>query len=125
MVRFLVRTALAALGVLLVAYLGLITIPGFGPESAFTWNAFAIAAVFAIVLGLVNGVIKPIVKLLVLPITVLSLGLFSLVINLAMFYLAAAFTPISADQGFWSTALAAIIVAVVSGVAGALTKNDE
>ena len=63
--------------------------------------------------------------LLTLPITILTLGLFALVVNLAMFYLAAAFTPISADAGFLSTALAAIIVAVFSGMAGALTKRDE
>jgi hypothetical protein len=42
-----------------------------------------------------------------------------------MFYLAAAFTPIHADQGFWLTALAAIIVAVFSGFAGSLTKNGR
>jgi putative membrane protein len=124
-VRFLIRTAITAVGVLLVAYLGLITLQGVGPGSPFNWGAFGVACVFAIVLGLVNGVIKPVVSLLTLPITILSLGLFSLVINLAMFYLAAAFTPITADAGFLSTALAAIIVAIFSGVAGGLTKREE
>ncbi len=124
-VRFLVRTAITAVGVLVVAYLGLITIQGVGPGSTFTWGAFGVACIFAIVLGLVNAVIKPVVSILTLPITVLTLGLFSLVINLAMFYLAAAFTPIHADQGFWLTALAAIIVAVFSGFAGSLTKNGR
>ena len=125
MVRFLVRTAITAVGVLLVAYLGLITIQGVGPGNPFSWGAFGVACVFAVVLGLVNGIIKPIVSLLTLPITILSLGLFALVVNLAMFYLAAAFTPISADAGFLSTALAAIIVSIFSGMAGALTKRDE
>jgi putative membrane protein len=123
-VRFLIRTAITAVGVLLVAYLGLITIQGVGPGSAFTWGAFGVACVFAIVLGLVNAIIKPVVKLLTLPISILSLGLFSLVINLGMFYLAAAFTPIRADAGFLYTALAAIIVAVFSGFAGAFTKHN-
>jgi putative membrane protein len=117
--------AITALGVLLVAYLGLITIQGVGPGQPFSWGAFGVACIFAVVLGLVNAIIKPIVHALTLPITILSLGLFSLVVNLAMFYLAAAFTPIRADQGFLLTALAAIIVAVFSGLAGGLTKREK
>jgi putative membrane protein len=124
-VRFLIRTAITSLGVLLVAYLGFIGIQGVGPGQPFSWAAFGVACVFAIVLGLVNGIVKPIVKVLTLPITILSLGLFSLVVNLAMFYLAAAFLPISIDRGFLLTALAAIIVAVFSGVAGGLTKREK
>jgi putative membrane protein len=124
-VRFLIRMAITALGVLLVAYLGLITIQGVGPGQPFSWGAFGVACVFAVVLGLVNAIIKPIVKFLTLPISILTLGLFSLVINLAMFYLAAAFAPIRADQGFLYTALAAIIVAVFSSVAGSLAKRDD
>jgi len=127
MVRFLIRTAITALGVLLVAYLGLITIQGVGPGSPFSWGAFGVACVFAIVLGLINGIVKPIVQLLALPITILTLGLFSLVINLIMFYLAiAAFSPtIQAGAGWLMTGLAAIIVAVFSGVAGAFTKHEK
>jgi len=125
MVRFLMRTAITAVGVLVVVYMGLITIEGVGAGSAFTWSAFWIAFVFAIVLGLVNAVIKPVVQLLTLPISILTLGLFSLLVNLGMFYLAAAFTPIRTDAGFWSTALAAIIVAVFSGVAGSLARREE
>lgn len=125
MVRFLIRTATTSVGVLVVAYLGLITIQGVGPGHVFTWSTFFVAFVFAIVLGLVNAVIKPIVGLLALPITIVTLGLFALLINLGMFYLAAAFTPISTDAGFWSTALAAIIVAVFSGLAGGATPRDQ
>jgi putative membrane protein len=118
------RTAITAVGVLVVAYLGLISIQGVGPGHVFEWSTFFVAFVFAIVLGLVNGVIKPIVGLLALPITIITLGLFALLINLAMFYLAAAFTPID-TVGFWSTALAAIIVSVFSGFAGTMMQRDE
>jgi len=124
-IRFLIRMAISAAGVLLVAYLGLVTVTGFGPGQPVTWDIFLTALLFALVLGIVNGVIKPIVKLLTLPISIVTLGLFSLVINLAMFYLAAAFIPgMQADQGFLSTALAAILVAIVSGIAGGLTKRE-
>jgi putative membrane protein len=124
-VRFLIRTAITAVGVLVVAYLGLITIQGVGPNHPFTLPTFWTAFVFAIVLGLVNAVIKPVVSLLSLPVTIITLGLFSLVINLAMFYLAAAFTPIRVDAGWLATALAAIIVAVFSGFAGSVTRRES
>jgi putative membrane protein len=66
------------------------------------------------------------VKVLTLPISIVTLGIFSLLINLAMFYLAAAIIPgIKMDSGFWLTAAAAIIVAVFNGVANGLTKRDE
>lgn len=125
MVRFLIRTAITAVGVLLVAYLGLITIQGAGASDPFTWPAFWVAFVFAIVLGLVNGIIKPVVSILSLPITILTLGLFSLVINLAMFYLAAAFTPIQTTGSWLNTALAAIIVALFSSLAGSMTQRQD
>lgn len=126
MVRFLIKMAITAVGVLFVAYLGLITLVGFGPGSALTWSAFGTAFLFAIVLGLVNGIVKPIVKLLTLPITIITLGLFALLVNLGMFYLAAAVIPgIRVDGGFWLTAAAAIIVAVFSGIADGLTGRES
>lgn len=126
MIRFLIRTAISAAGVLLVAYLGLITVDNFSSAAQVTWGAFLTAAIFAVVLGLVNAVVKPVVQLLAIPITVLTLGLFSLVINLAMFYLAAAIIPgVHADKGFIFTAIAAIMVALVNGIAGAITSRDE
>ncbi len=123
MVRFLVRAAITALGVLAVAYFGLITIAGVGPGHAFTLHEYGIAFLFAIVLGLVNAIIKPIVQLLALPVTIVTLGLFALLINLGMFYLAAAVTPGLTTNGFWLTALAAIVVAIVSGISGRLTER--
>jgi putative membrane protein len=127
MVRFLVRSAITALGVLGVAYLGLIAIAGIGPGHPFTWGAFWVAFLFAVVLGLVNGTIKPIVQVLSLPITILTLGLFALLVNLGMFYLAAVFfkPTLTLNPSIWLTALAAIIVAIVSGIAGGLTGNDR
>lgn len=118
------RTAITAVGVLVVTYLGLISIQGVGLGHVFEWSTFFVAFVFAIVLGLANAVIKPIAFVLTLPITIITLGLFSLLINLAMFYLAAAVTPISTN-GFWPTVLAAIIVAVFSGVAGSPSRYDD
>jgi len=125
MIRYLIRMAISAVGVLVVAYMGLISLQGFGPGSPVTLGAFGAAFIFAVVLGLVNGFIKPIVQVLALPISVLTLGIFALLVNLGMFYLAAALTTtVHTNDSFWLTALAAIIVAIFSGLAGGLTKKD-
>jgi putative membrane protein len=123
-IRFLIRTAITALGVLLVAYLGLIGIKGFASGSDITQAAFLTACLFAIVLGLVNAIIKPVVQILALPITILTLGLFALVVNIGMFYLAAWIVPaVVPSPNLLVTGLAAIIVSVFSGAAGSVTKR--
>jgi putative membrane protein len=83
------------------------------------------AVIAALVLALVNAVIKPIVSLLALPVTILTLGLFSLVINAAMLYLAAAVVPGFDTVGFWQTVLAALIIAVVTSIAGMMFDKNE
>jgi len=78
-----------------------------------------------LIFGLVNAFVKPLVSLLSLPITILTLGLFTVVINAAMLYLTAwlsSYTPVhfTIDSFFWTAVLAAIIVTLVSLVAGRL-----
>lgn len=127
MVRFLVRMAITAFGVLLVSYFGLIRLADFGPGAALTWSAFGVAFVFAIVLGLVNGLIKPIVQALALPISILTLGIFAALVNLGMFYLAAWLVRpwVVLNDSWVMTGIAAIVVAMFSSMAGALTKRDR
>lgn len=72
------------------------------------------ALVLAIVLGAINAFIKPIVKLLALPITILTLGLFSLVINALFILLAAAIVPGFMVAGFWWALAFSLILALVS-----------
>ena len=123
-IRFLIRTAITALGVLLVAYLGLIQIRGFASGADITQTAFVTACLFSIVLGLVNAVIKPVVQVLALPITILTLGIFALIVNIGMFYLAAWIVPaVVPNPSLLLTGLAAIIVSVFSGMAGSVTKR--
>lgn len=73
------------------------------------------------VFGVVNVVIKPIVQILALPITCLTLGLFAIVINALMLLLTSwltSWTPATFEPGsfFWDTVLAAIIVSIVSAL---------
>lgn len=78
-----------------------------------------------LIFGLVNALVKPLVSLLSLPITILTLGLFTIVINAAMLYVTSwlsSYTPVhfTIDSFFWTAVLAAIIITVVSLVAGRL-----
>jgi putative membrane protein len=67
----------------------------------------------ALVIGLVNAVVKPLAVLLTLPITILTLGFFYLVVNGLMLYLAAALTPGFALSGFWAAFFGALVISVV------------
>ena len=75
-----------------------------------------------LIFGLVNAFVRPVVSFLSLPITILTLGLFTVVINAAMLYLTSwisSYTPVhfTIDSFFWTAVLAAIIITVISLVA--------
>ena len=74
----------------------------------------------AIVLGIANAVIKPILALLTLPLIVLTLGFFYLVINIAMVALAEWIAPNFSIDGFWTYVGATIVVWLVNVIVGAL-----
>lgn len=84
--------------------------------------------IVSVVFGLINAIIRPIVNLLSLPITCLTLGLFTIVINAAMLELtvwATSFLPVhvTIDSFFWTTILAALIIAVVSTIVNRLIAS--
>jgi putative membrane protein len=75
-----------------------------------------------LIFGVVNAFVRPIVSFLSLPITILTLGLFTIVINAAMLYLTSwisSYTPVhfTIDSFFWTAVLAAIIITIISLVA--------
>ncbi|MFC0410287.1 phage holin family protein [Roseomonas elaeocarpi] len=76
----------------------------------------------AVVFGLVNAVVRPVIALLSLPLTLLTLGFFTLVINALMFALTAALSPISVD-GFGAAFLGALVVTVVSWAASRVVSD--
>lgn len=86
-------------------------IPGVGIEGTGT---FIIAA---LLLGLVNGFIRPVMFILTLPLTIVTLGLFIFVLNAAMFGLVAAMLDNFQVSGFWSALFGAIIVSITSTIA--------
>ena len=72
------------------------------------------ALILAVVLGIINVFIKPIIFLLTLPINILTLGLFSLVINAGLIMLAAKIVPDFSVSGFWTALLFSIVVSLIN-----------
>ncbi|HLA25279.1 MAG TPA: phage holin family protein [bacterium] len=71
------------------------------------------AIIAALVLGIVNAIIRPLILLLTLPVNILTLGLFTLVVNTIMLYLVAAVTPLQIS-GFWAAFIGALLIAIIS-----------
>ena len=71
----------------------------------------------AILLGLVNAVVRPVLVVLTLPFTILTLGLFLLVINAAMLGLVAAMFDAFTIESFWSAILASLIISIMGWLA--------
>ncbi len=92
-------------------YLASVLVPG---VSITTTGSLILAA---FLLGLANGFIRPIAFVLTLPLTIVTLGLFILVLNAAMFGLVAALLDNFTVAGFWSALFGAIIVSITSTIA--------
>ena len=103
----LIRTAITMLGLFLASSL----IPGVHIEGT---GSFILAA---LLLGLVNALVRPVVFLLTLPLTIVTLGLFLFVLNAAMFGLVAALLDNFVVSGFWAAVFGAIVVSITSTIA--------
>jgi len=114
MVGLLLRAAITALSLWVASQL----LPGL------QFSSGAKLAIAAVLLGLVNAVVRPIAFILTLPITVLTLGLFLLVLNAAMIGLVAWIVPGFTISGFWTAVGTAIIVSLVSWAASTVIGNS-
>lgn len=88
-------------------------------------SSFGTALVTALILGLVNAVIRPILVLLTLPATILTLGLFILVINALLFWFVAAFIEGFRVEGFWTAFWGALAYSVITTLAGWIILPDK
>jgi len=107
---FLLRMLISAFGIWLASEMLV------GVEVGTTGTIFAAA----FLLGVVNAFVRPILTIVTFPITVLTMGLFLLVINAAMLGLVASFLPGFGIQGFGSALLGSLIVSSVSWIASLL-----
>ncbi|WP_165247250.1 phage holin family protein [Adlercreutzia sp. ZJ141] len=120
--NFLIRWLVTAVSVGVAIWI----VPGITIVSASSWAGIA---VFALVLSLINISIKPIMQILSLPISVLTLGIFYLVVNTLMLYLAAwlangIFSIGIIISSFGAAFVASIVISIVSGIVNSLVEND-
>ena len=83
------------------------------------------AVIAAVVLALINTIVRPVIVLLTLPISMLTLGLFLLVINAAMLYLAAWLVNGFDVGGYWDALIASFIISVVVALLNGLIKSKS
>lgn len=83
-------------------------------------DSFTTALIVALVLGLINTLIRPLLVLLTLPVTILTLGLFIFVINGLLFWAVGSFMPGFHVGGFWAGVFGAIVYSVISWLLSAL-----
>ena len=114
LVKFAIRALVGAAGLWLAAYL----IPGVAYDKPLT------LLIAAVLLGLVNALVRPVVTLLTLPFTILTLGLFLLVVNAAMIGLVAWLLKGFTVDGLLAGVLAAIVTGAVSWMGQALSRDE-
>ncbi|MCK5375695.1 MAG: phage holin family protein [Acidobacteria bacterium] len=114
MKRFLIHWLVVALALWVTAYI----------LSGVTITSTTALAIAAIVLGLVNALVRPVLTILTLPITILTLGLFYLLVNGFTFLLAAALVPGFQVASYWWAVLGALVVSIVSGFVGGFLGKD-
>lgn len=113
--KFILRLLLSALAVILLANI----LPGVEV------SAFGSAVLVALVLSLLNLIVKPLLVILTLPVTILTLGLFLLVINAMIILLASSLVSGFSVDGFWQALLFSLLLSVLESVLFAFLKEDS
>jgi putative membrane protein len=113
--KMLIRLILMGIAVFISARL----IPGIGLTNI--WYAFLVA----LILSVVNVTVKPILQILTLPVTILTLGLFLLVINALMILLVDHFMVNFAVTSFWTAMLFSIVLSIVNWLLDAIFGEDK
>lgn len=115
--KFIIRILISTLAVLLTCYIL--------PDRMVHVDGFTTALIVAAALAFLNSVIKPILIVLTIPITFITLGLFLLVINAGMVMLADKFIDGFGVGGFWSALLFSLLLSIITGVFEGIRRRDE
>jgi len=102
-------------------YLVTLIVPGVQLQDPWPWSAF----VAAVVLALLNALVKPVLVILTLPITIITLGLFLLVLNGLLFWAVGSFLPGFHVAGFWWSMLGAFVYSVLTWALSALLPRHS
>lgn len=112
--KFLVQVLISALAVMVTQYI----LPGVSVDTFFT------GIIVALLLGLFNATIKPVLVILTLPVTIVTFGLFLLVINAFVINLAAGFVDGFEVAGFWSAVFFSLILSFVTSIFGGMDEEE-
>jgi len=115
--KFIIQLVIVTLAVLISSYI----LPGVSIDG----NNFLTALVVAAVLSFLNAVVKPIMIILTIPVTIITFGLFLLVINALMILLAAKIVDGFHVEGFWYALLFSFILSLVTSLLEGVKKRDE
>jgi putative membrane protein len=113
--KFLVQIIISALAVMVTQYI----LPGIVVDTFFT------GIMVALILGLFNTVLRPILVLLTLPITVVTLGFFLLVINAFLIMATASLVDGFHVSGFWSAVFFSLILSFVTSVFNGINEREN
>lgn len=114
LIRILLRLLVLAAAIGLASWI----VPGLNVSGGF-FTYLWVALLFAIV----NAVLGPILHIISLPLTILTLGLFALVVNAALLGITAAISSHLSVDGFWTAILAAILISIFSAILGLLLPD--
>jgi len=119
MMRFIVRILANALAIYLAAYF----VIGFDfPREIQDWKLLLLAG---LILAIFNAVLKPLIKLISLPLIILSLGLFTLIINIALLWLLSQFIPQLVISDWWAYFWGTLIISLVNWVIELFIKKKK
>jgi putative membrane protein len=113
--NFLIRLLVTALAAMLTAYI----LPGVSIKN------FTSALILALVLAILNLLVKPILIILTLPVTIITLGLFLLVINAIIILLAAKLVKGFSVDGFFWALIFSVVLTVVSGIMHSIAGGEN
>jgi len=89
------------------------------------FDGFSTAIIFAIVLGVLNLIVKPVLSLFGLPLTIITLGFFALVINALIILIADYFIDSMIVDGFWWAFIFSILLSVITSFANSMFSDGE
>lgn len=108
----------------LVMAAAMMTLSMSGVLPGFSVDGFQAAFISSVVLALANALLKPLLFLLTLPLTIMTLGLFLLVLNALMLWITARVVPGLHLQGAFTTLIASVILSLVGMIWNAVSKDD-
>lgn len=121
--KLIIRWIFTSLALFVAAYL----VPGISVEGTEAWKVYAI---MALILGLVNAIIRPLLKVLSCPLIILTMGLFTIIVNAVSFMLASNIAQNWFNVGFyvdsfWDAILGSLVVSIVSVILNTFVSDDK